>query len=73
MKLKECKEGFYKLNDYKICEVIPTVNKGTWLSVYEAWSDETYKFSEKCSLRGNEEKEVEPIKVQREGYRVVVL
>ena len=73
MKLKECKEGYYKIDNYRICEVIPTVNKGTWVEFYEAWSDDTYKFVEKSNLRGITNIEVTPIKARKEGYRVCLL
>ena len=73
MKLFDCKEGYYKLDNYRICEVTQNKNKETWLNVYEAWSDDTYKFSEKCSLKGLQDVEVTPVKARKEGYRVCLL
>lgn len=73
MKLIECKQGYYKLDDYRICEILESSKKGTWIDIYEAWSDDTYKFSEKCSLKGLQDVEVTPVKAIKEGYRVCLL
>ena len=70
MKLIECKQGYYKLDNYRICEVLKPDQKGTWLDIYEAWSDDTYKFSEKCNLRCFQNADVTPIKVEKEGHRL---
>jgi len=73
MKLFECKQGnYYKLDDYRICEIL-NIKNNTWIDIYEAWSDDTYKFTEKCSLKGLQNVEVTPVKAKKEGYRVCLL
>lgn len=74
MKLKECKKGnYYKLDNYRICEILESNKPGLWLDIYEAWSDDTYKFSEKCSSKGLQDIDVTPVKAKKEGYRVCLL